>query len=366
MRIENKKWVQAHFVDARMPEQSDFRLETSTIDTEVLTDGQVCFKTVFLSIDPYMRGMMNTGGSLYGPPRKIGDVMPAECVVQVAASKSDDWAVGDIAAGRFGWQTHAVVSPSELPHEFGLHKIVLPKGVPLEYAFGPLGMVGMTAWFGLTEICKPEAGKTLFVSSAAGAVGTLVVQIGKALGLRVFGSCSTSKVHRVLAAGADGCVDYFGKDEQALTEEIKGLCGDQGIDYYFDNTGGPVTGAVMANMNRHGIVSVCGQIHDYNAGADFYRTAKSPLIWAVVKSVRIEGFLVYQWASRFPEGIAAMSKLLREKKITMDFDIRDGIEHAPEMLMALLTSTRRAHGKTLVRCSEVDPTERPHLTNAQS
>ncbi len=210
-------------------------------------------------------------------------------------------------------------------------------------ALGILGMPGMTAYFGLIEICQPKAGETLVVSGAAGAVGSAVGQIGKILGLRVVGSAGTDeKCERLRALGFDEAINY--KTGKPYAEALKRTC-PQGIDCYFDNVGGEFTDEVLLQMNNLGRVSICGQISQYNDRAG--DVAPRPYWLTIVKQLRIEGFLVFRWMDRWPEGRAKMGQWLREGKLKYDETVYEGLESAPRAFIGLFQGDNT--GKALVK-----------------
>ena len=317
-----------------MPKESDFALVEIPMPTP--GDGQVLVKTSFLSVDPYMRGRI-TGVRSYADPVNIGDVMVGGTVGQVVESHHSGFAAGDFVLGYWGWQEHAVVEGKTLLK-------LNPNQAPISTALGVLGMPGMTAYFGFLEICKPQPGEVVAVSGAAGAVGSLVGQIGKIKGCRVVGIAGTDeKVHWLVdELGFDAAFNY--KTATDYTAKLKEIC-PSGIDCYFDNVGGAITDAVFQLLNVFGRVSVCGQISMYN----LEKPEPGPrlLPYTLVKQLKVEGFIVTRWQSRWGEGVAQMAQWLKEGKIQHREDIVDGFENTVKAFIGMLQGENT--GKMLVK-----------------
>src|SRR5579862_3001191 len=274
-----------------LPKESDFSLVDAKRPAP--GDGQVLVKTVYLSVDPYMRGRI-TGVKTYADPVNVGDVMAGGVVGQVVESRSSELAAGDFVLGYWGWQEYAAVNAKGLPK-------LDPQLAPVSTALGVLGMPGMTAYFGFLDICAPKPEETVVVSGAAGAVGSYVCQIAKIKGCRVIGTAGSDPKVDYLKndLGLDGAFNY--KTTADYTAKLKELC-PNGIDCYFDNTGGQVSDAVFPLLNTFARVSVCGQIAHYNAQGPDLGPRLLRLI--LVKQLRVEGFIVSRFADRFPEGVA--------------------------------------------------------------
>lgn len=319
-----------------MPKESDFRMVSAPIPS--LAEGQVLARTIFLSVDPYMRDRM-TGVRTYADPVDIGQVMLGGTVGEILQARSGELQAGDLVTGYWGWQEFGVVDAK------GLRKLD-SRVTPPSTALGALGMPGMTAYFGLLEICLPKAGETVVVSGAAGAVGSLVGQIAKIQGCRAVGIAgSNEKVSWVATElGFDGAFNY--KTTADYGARLKELC-PGGIDCYFDNVGGPVSDAVFPLLNTKARIAVCGQISQYNLA----HPEPGPRILGhlLTKGARAEGFLVYQFAGRFPEGIAQMGQWIREGKLKYREQIVEGLENAPQALIGVLRGDNI--GKMLVRVS---------------
>ena len=261
-----------------MPKESDFRLES--VPTPNPKPGEILVRTTWLSVDPYLRGRIS-GRQSYVEPIPVGGPMVSGCVGEVVASNDPALSPGDMVSGRWDWQEYATAPTSQVLK-------IDPTEAPVSTALGILGMPGMTAYFGLIEICQPKAGETLVVSGAAGAVGAAVGQIGKILGLRVVGSAgSDEKCARLRALGFDEAINY--KTAKPYAEALKRAC-PKGIDCYFDNVGGEFTDEVLRQMNDYGRISICGQISHYNDIAVGHRS--EAILADNHKQLRIEGFLV--------------------------------------------------------------------------
>ena len=319
-----------------MPKESDFRMVTAPVP--LLSEGQVLARTIFLSVDPYMRGRM-TGVRTYADPVDIGQVMVGGTVGEILQSRSGEFQAGDIVVGYWGWQEFGVVDAK------GLRKLDTRMALP-STALGVLGMPGMTAYFGLLEIGQPKMGETVVVSGAAGAVGSLVGQIAKIRGCRAVGIAgSDEKVSwLVKELGFDAAFNY--KTTPDYVARLKELC-PSGIDCYFDNVGGTVSDAIFPLINTKARIAVCGQISQYNLA----HPDPGPRILGhlLTKGARAEGFLVYQFADRFPEGMAQMALWIREGKLKYREQIVEGLENAPQALIGVLRGDNV--GKMLVRIS---------------
>ena len=321
------------------PQDSDFKLVESPIPTP--GDGQILVRSIYLSVDPYMRGRMNDVKS-YAPPVQIGEVMGGGAVAKVVGSNNPAFKDGDIVQGMFGWQDYAVSDGK------GVRRID-PDLAPISTALGVLGMPGLTAYFGLLEICNPQAGETVVVSGAAGAVGSLVGQIAKIKGCRVVGIAGADDKIAYLTddLGFDGAFNY--KTISDYYAKLKELC-PKGIDVYFDNVGGEITDAVFRLINTKARISICGQISQYN----LEKPEMSPrliLTMLLVKQAKAEGFLAFQFVDRYPEGLRQMAAWINEGKLMYKEDIEEGIENTPRAFIAMLKG--RNVGKQLVKVSEV-------------
>ncbi len=322
-----------------MPKESDFKMVESPVPSPA--EGEVLLRSLYLSVDPYMRGRMNeTRG--YADPVVLGAVMLGGAVGVVEESRSPAFVEGDIAVGILGWQDYAALPAKDL-------RKVNPSLAPITTALGILGMPGLTAYFGLLDICSPKAGETVVVSGAAGAVGSLVGQIAKIQGCRAIGIAGgQSKCDYVTGElGFDGAFDYKGTADYHA--KLKELC-QNGVDVYFDNVGGAISDAVFRLLNTRARVSVCGQISQYN----LEKPELGPrwLTQILIRQAKVEGFLVTQFAAKYGEGIRQMAAWLKEGKLKYAEDIAVGLENAPVAFIGMLQG--RNTGKQLVKTGETE------------
>lgn len=319
------------------PKESDFRLETSAVPEP--GPGEVLLKTLWLSLDPYMRGRMSDAKS-YAKPVGIGEVMTGGTVSEVVRSNDPKFTAGDVVLGMGGWQEYAVADAKEL-------RKLDPSGAPVSTAVGVLGMPGMTAYTGLLNIGQPKAGETVVVAAAAGPVGSLVGQIAKLKGCRAIGIAGGADKCRYLTGelGFDAALDHRVPD---MTEKLKAAC-PNGIDVYFENVGGAVWDAVFPLLNDFARVPVCGLVANYNMtelppGPD--RTAA--LFRSVLtKRLTIRGFIVWDFAAQAGEFAREVGGWLREGKVKYREDVVEGLENAPTAFMGLLKG--KNFGKLIVR-----------------
>lgn len=319
------------------PKVSDFHLGYSPVPSP--SAGEVLVRSVYLSLDPYMRGRMNDADS-YGRPVAIGEVMIGGAVAIVVESAHPEFRSGDAVEGMLGWQEYAVAQGHEL-------RKIDPSLAPISTALGVLGMPGLTAFFGLLDICDPQPGETVVVSGAAGAVGMLVGQIAKVKGCRVVGVAgSDAKISWLLdELHFDAALNY--KTAEDFDGKLKELCPD-GIDVYFDNVGGAITDAVVRLLNAKARISVCGQISQYNLETP--EVGPRWLLQLIVKQAKMQGFLVSGYAERFPEGFAQLAIWLKQGKLKYREEVVQGIEAAPQAFIGMLQGKNQ--GKQLVRLSE--------------
>ncbi len=322
------------------PKPGDFRLEEYPVPQP--GSGEVLLRTKWLSLDPYMRGRMSDAPS-YAKPVGIGEVMEGGTVSEVVASNNDRFARGDIVLGHTGWQTHA------LSNGAGLRKLD-PKLAPVSTALGVLGMPGMTAYSGLLEIGKPQAGETVVVAAASGAVGSTVGQIARIKGARAVGIAGGPDKCRYVKdeLGFDDCLDHRAPDFAA---RLKAAC-PKGIDVYFENVGGAVFDAVLPLLNAFARIPVCGLIAQYNATELPPGPNRLPLLMrnVLTKRLLIRGFIVTDFAARFEDFIRDVSQWVREGRIKYREDIVEGLDSAPATFIGLLKG--KNFGKQLVRVAE--------------
>ncbi len=317
--------------------KSDFQLREVPIPNP--GPGEVLVRLLYLSIDPYMRGRMNAGKS-YAPPFELGCVLGGGAVGEVIASKHKNLFPGDIVTGDMGWRSYAVVKAG------ALRKIDESLG-PISYGVSVLGMPGMTAYFGLLELGKPKPGDTVFVSAAAGAVGSLVGQIAKISGCYVVGTVGSNdkKEYCLSELGFDRVINY--RESENLIEQVLQAC-PRGIDINFENVGGVVGDAAMRNLAFRARVVVCGFVSEYNRANPYI--GPSHLKDILVSRAIISGFLVTDWLQEWPQGIARMAYWLKNGKIAFKEDISNGLESAPQVMMDMLDGQN--FGKALVKIAE--------------
>lgn len=320
------------------PTPDNFRLEEQAIPIPV--DGQVLLRTVYLSLDPYMRGRMSDSPS-YAEPVAVDDVMVGAVVSRVVASKHEKFTEGDWVLANTGWQDYAVSDGVDL----------MPLGSAPKnpsYALGILGMPGFTAYMGLLDIGRPQDGETLVVAAATGPVGATVGQIAKIKGCRVVGVAGGVEKCRyaVDVQGFDACIDHYADD---FAQQLAQAC-PQGIDIYYENVGGKVFGAVLPLLNTAARIPVCGLVAHYNAtalqpGPDRLALLMSTIL---IKRLTLKGFIIFDdYASRYPEFSADMQKWLANQQITYREDLVVGLANAPQAFIGLLQGSN--FGKLVIQ-----------------
>ena len=333
----NRRWVLAKRPVGE-PTPDCFELEEQPL--EPLGDGEILVEVHYLSLDPYMRGRIRDAKS-YAEPIALGEVMTGESAGVVIESKSDRWKVGDTLTAHRGWQSHIRVagdSSSLLPADTGL--------APLPAWLGVVGMPGRTGFFGLQRVGKPKAGETLVVSAASGAVGSVVGQLGRILGLRVVGvaggpeKCGYCRDE----LGFDACVDY---KAGGLEDELSAACPD-GIDVYFENVGGAVTRAVASRLNEGARVPICGFVSLYNSEEDLASVETPFSVFAALeKAPEHRFFLVGEWHEEWLDASRTLAGWIDSGQLKYRETIAEGIESAPEAFRGLLAG--KNFGKQLVR-----------------
>ncbi len=322
-------------------ELNNFRLENTFLPP--LKNNEFLARTIWLSLDPYMRGRMNDAKS-YSPPVKINETMEGECIAEVIDSKHPEFSIGDIVADRFGWASHGIsngINSKKIDEKLG----------PISTGLGVLGMPGLTAWVGLNDILNAKKGETLVVSAATGAVGSLVGQLAKLRGLRVIGIAGGSEKNNyaVKELGYDICIDHKIYDTKKLREKISAAA-PNGVDCYFENVGGKTLEAILPLMNTFGRIAVCGMIAWYSP--DQTKTAAPiPAVWGSIlrQRLRVRGFIIFDHYDRFPEFHKEVAPLLSKGVIKYKETISVGLETAPQAFINLLKGEN--FGKQLVKIS---------------
>jgi NADPH-dependent curcumin reductase CurA len=305
-----------------------------------IADGEILVRTLYLSFDPAMRGWMEDRPS-YVPPVALGEPMRAGAVGQVVESRSPDFKVGDFVQGTFGWQDYAVARPGGI-----IPVTQLPRGVPLTWPLGVLGITGLTAYFGLLDLGQPKEGETVVVSGAAGATGSVAGQIARIKGCRAIGIAGGREKCRWLTEQAhfDAAIDYKG---ESVPKRLRELC-PRGVDVFFDNVGGEILDAVLAQLAQRARVVLCGGISAYN------ETTPPPgprnLMSLVINRARMEGFIVLDYLPRFGEGIKDLAGWLAAGKIAHSEDVQYGLENAPKTFLRLFEGKNL--GKQLLKVAD--------------
>jgi len=316
------------------PELTDFDFSTSEIAE--LQKGEVLLSSKYVSVDPYLRGRMSDAPS-YIPPFELNKPIVSGIIAEVLASKSNNFSQGDFVSGMLQWKEKQVAKAD------GLVKVD-PTAAPLSAYLGVLGMTGLTAYTGLMEIGKPKKGETLVVSGAAGAVGSIVGQIGKILGLRVVGIAGTDEKVEMLKSefGFDEGINY--KTTKNMTEALAKAC-PNGIDVYFDNVGGEISEAVLFNINKFSRTVNCGSISVYNNTELPKSISVQPFL--VRKSASMQGFIVFDYADKHPEGIKQLAAWLKQGKLHNTETIKEGFENIPQAFLGLFEGKNK--GKMVVK-----------------
>ncbi len=317
------------------PSNFEYREEPLPVPQE----GQILVRLFYLSLDPTNRIWMDARPQ-YMPPVAVGDVMRGVAMGQVEVSKTSQWQEGDLVSGLLGWQDYAVIDGS------AVYPVPQIEGVPLSVFLGPLGFTGLTAYFGLLDIGQPESGETVVVAAASGAVGSMVGQIARLKGCRAVGITSSAEKCRWLteSLGFEAAINY---QTSELNSALSQAC-PQGIDIYFENVGGTILNTVLTQMNLFGRIPLCGLISTYNAinplsGPDNFEQI-------LMKRLRVQGFIILDYASRFEEALVEMQQWFREGKIKYAEEIISGLENAPQAIEKLFTGNKV--GKLLIKVSE--------------
>ncbi|MDE2148907.1 MAG: NADP-dependent oxidoreductase [Gammaproteobacteria bacterium] len=316
-----------------LPKRSDWDFVTEAIPP--LADGQLLVKVAYISLDPAMRGWMNEGKS-YIKPVAIGEPMRAGAVGEVVESKHPRFKAGDHVGGGFGVQAYAISDGKEI------NKID-PKLAPLPKYLSVLGMPGMTAYFGLLEVGRPQPGEMVLVSAATGAVGGIVGQIAKIKGCHAVGIAGGSEkcVYAVKELHYDACIDH---KQGSISPGLAQHC-PEGVDVYFDNVGGDILDAVLPRIRLRARIVICGAISQYNATTGVQ--GPKNYLSLLVNRARMEGMVVFDWADRYGEAIRDMAGWMAAGKLTSREDIVDGLATFPQTLLKLFTGEN--FGKLMIR-----------------
>jgi NADPH:quinone reductase len=317
-----------------LPSSGNFRIEKASINE--LQDKEVLLKSWYFSVDPYMRGRMNSAKS-YAASFEVNQPIKGGVVAKVIESKSKLIVTGDTVVGMLPWATYSIEKAESL------RKIDI-QTIPPGYYLGVLGMPGFTAYFGMMEIGKPKKGETVVVSGAAGAVGIVAGQIAKLQGARVIGITGSDDKCRLLKDqfGYDETINY--KTSKSIRKELAALC-PEGIDVYFDNVGGEITEAVVANLDFHARIALCGQISQYNNTKP--SVGYSVLPHLLTRSVMLQGFIVSNYSDRFGEAITHLTQWLKDGKLRYTETIIEGFDKLPDAFLGLFSGNNQ--GKMLVK-----------------
>ncbi|MCM3740024.1 NADP-dependent oxidoreductase [Oceanobacillus luteolus] len=319
-----------------MPTNENFELVTNSLPT--INEGELLIRTIYLSVDPYMRGRMN-GVKTYVDPFQLNEVLIGGVVGEVVESKNNDFKTGEIVEGRLGWSDFSVSNGSNI-------RKIDPTLAPISTSLGVVGMPGLTAYFGLLDIGKAKEGETVVISGAAGAVGMVAGQIAKIKGCRVIGIAGSEEKVNYLSnqLGFDQTINY--KTENVL-DALKAAC-PSGVDIYFDNVGGEISDAVIKLINYKARIIVCGQISQYNN--EQIETGPRIQGQLIQRSALMQGFIVSDYADRFGEGYRQLGKWVKEGRLQYRENVVDGLENAPDAFIGLFRGDNI--GKQLVRVSE--------------
>ena len=335
--MKHRQWVLAHHPDGPAT-PATWRLQEAPVPTP--GPGQILVRTHWLSVDPYMRGRIAPGAN-YAAGVGVGEVMQGGGVGEVVASNHPGWAVGDIVESMvMGWREFAVLDPDR-PGSARANRV--PADIPPQASLGWAGMPGLTAFVGLTRIGRPVPGETVVISAASGAVGQVAIQVARLMGARVVAIAgSDEKLAHCRALGAAATVNHRGPD---LSGALDAACPD-GVDVFFDNTGGPIHDAVMARLATHARVIVCGRIAvvDEPPGRDIGLRASARLI---VTRARVEGLVVFDWWHLREAALARLAQWHRAGHLTFREDVLEGFERVPEAFCRMMAGQN--FGKQLVR-----------------
>lgn len=327
-----------------LPTESNFEIRDTKVGKPVA--GEVLLRTLYISVDPYLRGRMREGRS-YIAPFEVGQVIVSGAVAEVIDSASPELKAGDVVvSGSLPWQLYSVAKAETVQK-------IDPTAAPISTALGVLGMPGLTAYFGLLDIGKPQAGETVVVSGAAGAVGTVVCQIAKIKGCRVIAIAGSAEKTDFLLRelGVDVAINYKDgkryKSAEELRKEVAASC-PGGVNVYFDNVGGEISDGVLPLISSRARIVVCGLISQYNSQK--LEVGLRPQPFLLVNSALMQGFIITQYAQRFGEGVRELGKWLTEGKLKYAETIVDGFDNTPKAFIGLFKGENL--GKQIVKVAE--------------
>jgi NADPH-dependent curcumin reductase CurA len=338
-----KRWLIADRPLGRELREADFRLDEEEVSSPA--EGQVLVRTAYLALDPAQKGFMENVAS-YANPTQVGSVMPGNGVGHVIESRASAFEVGSVVSGSFGWREYATVDAANLE--------AVPEDLPPSVALGVLGVSGKTAYIGLLHVGKPRPGDVLVISGAAGAVGSVVGQIGKLAGCKVIGIAGGESKCKWLVQdlGFDAAIDYKGEKLRSRLKELA----PNGIDIFFDNVGGSILNDCLSRIAFGARVVICGGISRYNADPrDAAGIPPGPQNYfnVVFTNSTIQGFLVHHYAQHYATAQQRLTAWLRSGQLRNHEDVLDGFEQAPQALMRLFSGANR--GKQVLRVAAVGP-----------
>ena len=334
MTIENRKWILKERPSG-LVKDSDFELVTEVLPK--INEGEILLENLYLSFDPTQRGWLNDVPG-YLPPVQIGEVIRSGGIGKVIDSNNPEYKTGDLTFGLIGWQTHCLTKPN-VDDRFR----VVPDLLPIPTMLNVMGSTGITAYYGLIELGKPKSGETVLVSGAAGATGSVVVQIAKLKGCNVIGIAGgKEKCDWLKDIGVDDVIDYKNSD---VHEELPKVV-ENGIDIYFDNVGGKILETVLELININARVLLCGGI---SSGYDVIRPADGPnnLFSLIINRAKMQGFLVLDYLPKSEKALEEIATWVMEGKLHHREDIQKGIENCPQTLNRLFTGENK--GKQLLK-----------------
>lgn len=316
------------------PSLSDFKLVNE--ETPQIGNGEILLKTSYISVDPYLRGRMSDAKS-YIPPFQINQPISSGMIAEVVESKSEKFSKGDFVSGMLDWKE------IQKSNGEGLMKVD-PTKAPLSAYLGILGMTGLTAYLGLNEIGAPKKGETLVVSGAAGAVGSVVGQIGKIMGCRVIGIAGSDEKVEMLKSkfGFDDAINY--NTTESMSKAIAAAC-PNGVDIYFDNVGGEISDGVLMNINKFARMVICGSISVYNETTMPVGPRVEPFL--IKNSALMQGFIINNYAPKFGPAMGQLATWLQEGKLTYTETIIEGFENTPQAFIDLFAGKNK--GKMIVK-----------------